>query len=140
LPIVIPERVTPALIDWLRGSRLTPVMVVHANHANELDGQVADALADLVDAGIMVLNQAVLLAGVNDSADALVALSERLIDLRVTPYYLHQLDRVTGAAHFETPVARGRELMAELRRRLPGYAVPRYVQEIEGEPHKTVLA
>ena len=128
------------LIDWLRGTRLTPIMVVHANHANELDDQVAGALAQLVDAGIMVLNQSVLLAGVNDTADALVELCERLVDLRVTPYYLHQLDRVVGAAHFEVPVERGLELMAELRRRLPGYAVPRYVQEIEGEQHKTVLA
>jgi EF-P beta-lysylation protein EpmB len=140
LPIMIPERVTPELIDWLRGTRLAPVMVIHANHANELDDQVADALAALVDAGIVVLNQSVLLAGVNDTADALAEVCERLVDLRVTPYYLHQLDRVTGAAHFEVPIARGLELMAELRRRLPGYAVPRYVQEIEGEAHKTVLA
>ena len=115
-------------------------MVVHANHAQELDDQVADALAALVDAGIVVLNQSVLLAGVNDTDDVLAELCERLVDLRVMPYYLHQLDRVTGAAHFEVPIARGLELMAELRRRLPGYAVPRYVQEIEGEPHKTVLA
>jgi KamA family protein len=140
LPIMIPERVTAELIDWLRGTRLTPIMVIHANHANELDDHVADALSALVDAGIMVLNQSVLLSGVNDSADALAELCERLVDLRVTPYYLHQLDRVTGAAHFEVSIERGLELMAELRRRLPGYAVPRYVQEIEGEPHKTVLA
>ncbi|MEX2113559.1 MAG: EF-P beta-lysylation protein EpmB [Pirellulales bacterium] len=140
LPILIPQRVTGELLDWLRGTRLAPIVVIHANHAQELDEAVAAALARLTDAGIVLLNQSVLLAGVNDSADALAALCERLVDLRVMPYYLHQLDRVTGAAHFEVPVAKGRELLAELRRRLPGYAVPRYVQEIAGQPHKTLLA
>jgi EF-P beta-lysylation protein EpmB len=140
LPIMIPERVTEKLIHVLRDTRLTPIVVVHANHANELDGAVAGALARLVDAGIVLLNQTVLLRGVNDSADALAELCERLVDLRVMPYYLHQLDRVAGAAHFEVPVPEGRRLMAQLRRRLPGYAVPRYVQERAGAGHKTVLA
>jgi EF-P beta-lysylation protein EpmB len=140
LPIVIPSRVTEALLDWLRGTRLAPVMVVHANHPQEIDEPTATALIKLVDAGIPVLNQAVLLAGVNDSAEALVGLSRRLIDLRVMPYYLHQLDRVAGAAHFEVPVSRGIELIEQMRRELPGYGVPRYVQEIAGEMHKRVLA
>ena len=90
--------------------------------------------------GVVVLNQAVLLRGVNDDADVLTELCRRLVDLRVLPYYLHQLDRVAGAAHFEVPVQRGRELMATLRSRLPGYAVPRYVQELPGETSKHVLA
>jgi EF-P beta-lysylation protein EpmB len=140
LPIVIPQRVTSRLIEWLRGTRLAPIMVVHANHPNEIDGDVAAALARLVDAGIPVFNQSVLLRGVNDDAEALIELSRRLVDLRVMPYYLHQLDRVRGAAHFEVPVARGLELIAAMRRALPGYAVPRYVQEIAGELHKRVLA
>jgi L-lysine 2,3-aminomutase len=97
-------------------------------------------LGKLVDAGVPVLNQAVLLRGVNDDAAALIELSRRLIDLRVMPYYLHQLDRVQGAAHFEVPISRGLELIAAMRRALPGYAVPRYVQEIAGEEHKRVLA
>jgi L-lysine 2,3-aminomutase len=139
LPIVIPERVTDELIDLLRSSRLTPIVVVHANHAHELDAQVAAALAKLTDAGIVVLNQAVLLAGVNDTAHAQAALCERLVDLRVLPYYLHQLDRVAGAAHFEVPVAKGRQIIDELRARLPGYAVPRYVQEVAGAPNKIEL-
>jgi EF-P beta-lysylation protein EpmB len=139
LPIVIPQRVTPQLLEWLRGSRLTPIMVVHANHPAELHAATADALGRLVDAGVPVLNQAVLLRGVNDHADTLTELSRRLVDLRVMPYYLHQLDRVAGAAHFEIPVERGRELVAELHRRLPGYAVPRYVQERPGAPGKTSL-
>ncbi|HWA99935.1 MAG TPA: EF-P beta-lysylation protein EpmB [Pirellulales bacterium] len=140
LPITIPERITSELVDWLRGSRLAPIMVVHANHPAEIDDAVAAALARLVDAGIPVLNQAVLLRGVNDSADVLAALCERLVDLRVMPYYLHQLDRVAGAAHFEVPESEGLAIVAELRRRLPGYAVPRYVRELEGAANKLPLA
>jgi L-lysine 2,3-aminomutase len=90
--------------------------------------------------GVLLLNQAVLLRGVNDSVEAQCALSRRLIEIGVTPYYLHQLDRVRGAAHFEVPIARGREMIAEMRRRLPGYAVPKYVQERPGELHKTILS
>jgi L-lysine 2,3-aminomutase len=132
LPIVIPERVTNRLVAMLRDSRLTPVVVLHANHANELDASVADAVAELSTAGVMLLNQAVLLSGVNDSADAQAALGERLIDIRVMPYYLHQLDRVTGAAHFEVPSSLGQRIVEQLRARLPGYAVPRFVQELPG--------
>jgi EF-P beta-lysylation protein EpmB len=139
LPIVIPERVTAALVDVLRGTRLAPIVVVHANHANELDASVAAALARLAAARIVLLNQAVLLRGVNDSIEAQAALCERLIDLRVLPYYLHQLDRVAGAAHFEVPIETGRQIVAELRARLPGYAVPRYVQEVAGAPGKVLL-
>jgi EF-P beta-lysylation protein EpmB len=139
LPIVIPERVTVDLVDMLRDCRLTPVVVIHANHANELDGHVAAALVRLSEAGIVLLNQAVLLAGVNDSVEVQTALCERLIDLRVIPYYLHQLDRVAGAAHFEVPVAEGRQVIRQLRERLPGYAVPRYAAEVPGAHSKTVL-
>jgi len=139
LPIMIPQRVTDKLLAWLRGTRLTPIMVIHANHAAELEGPAALAIARLIDEGIPVLNQSVLLRGVNDSVDALADLSERLVDLRVMPYYLHQLDRVAGAHHFEVPLAEGIQLIEQLRLRLPGYAVPRYVQEIAGEEHKVVL-
>ena len=140
LPIMIPERVNDELLAWLTGTRLAPVMVVHANHPAEIDNHVAAALRRLTTSGMPVLNQAVLLRGVNDRADVLAELCERLVNLGVMPYYLHQLDRVAGAAHFEVPEAIGMALMAELRRRLPGYAVPRYVREQPGEPHKTVLA
>ena len=140
LPIVIPERVTRELLSWLTGTRLSPVVVLHANHPAELAPVVARAVARLVDAGILVLNQAVLLAGVNDNVAALEGLCQRLIDLRVLPYYLHQLDQVAGAAHFEVPVERGKELIEALRCRLPGYAVPRYVRETAGAPSKVVLA
>lgn len=140
LPVMIPSRVNDELLSWLRGTRLAPLIVIHANHSQEIDGDVAESLARLVDAGVPLLNQAVLLRGVNDSTEALVDLSKRLVDLSVMPYYLHQLDRVAGAAHFEVPVERGLQLIAEMRTQLPGYAVPRYVQEIAGEPHKRVLA
>jgi L-lysine 2,3-aminomutase len=140
LPIVIPERVTDSLINALSGAGQATIVVVHANHANELDEHVAAALAKLADAGFVLLNQAVLLAGVNDSVDSQAALSERLVDLRVLPYYLHQLDHVAGAAHFEVPVEMGREIVEGLRARLPGYAVPRFVVETPGEVSKTILA
>lgn len=140
LPVMIPSRVTTGLVDWLTGTRLVPIIVIHVNHAQELDAEVAAALQRLRAAGVMVLNQAVLLRGVNDSVADQQQLSVRLIDIGVTPYYLHQLDRVRGASHFEVPIERGREIMAELRRRLPGYAVPQYVQEQPGAPHKVALA
>jgi len=139
LPIMIPQRITTELIDWLRGTRLAPIMVVHANHAQEIDEPTAAAIGRLVDAGIAVLNQSVLLAGVNDTAQTLIALSRRLVDLRVMPYYLHQLDRVQGAAHFELPISRGLEIVEAMRRVLPGYAVPRYAQEVAGDDYKRVL-
>jgi EF-P beta-lysylation protein EpmB len=139
VPVMIPQRVTDGLISWLKGTRLAPWMVIHANHPREIDTSVAEALTRLVDAGVPVLNQAVLLGGVNDSADVLAELCERLVDLRVMPYYLHQLDRVQGAAHFEVPVETGLAIVRELRTRLPGYAVPRYVQEVPGALNKVVI-
>jgi len=140
LPIMIPERVTEELVAWLRGTRLTPVVVVQANHPRELDASVAAALGRLADAGIPLLNQAVLLRGVNDDLDTLVELSQRLVDCRVMPYYLHQLDRVAGASHFEAPVETGQRLIQGLTARLPGYAVPRYVREVPGAASKQPIA
>jgi EF-P beta-lysylation protein EpmB len=139
LPIMIPERVNDDLFAWLCGTRLVPIVVIHANHAAELQGSVAHAIGRLVDAGVPVLNQSVLLRGVNDDLGTLVALSERLVELRAMPYYLHQLDRVRGAAHFEVPIARGLELIGGLQARMPGYAVPRYVREEAGAANKIPL-
>lgn len=140
LPVVIPQRVTDELLAWLCGTRLMPVVVVHVNHPQELDEATVAALRKLGSAGIPLLNQAVLLAGINDDVQVLAELSRRLIEAGVLPYYLHQLDRVTGAAHFEVALARGRQLVAELQRRLPGYLVPRYVREVAGAPYKVVVA
>jgi EF-P beta-lysylation protein EpmB len=139
LPIVIPERVTNDLLGWLRVGRLTPYMVVHINHANEIDFDVAAALSTLVEYGVVVLCQTVLLKGVNDSVEAMADLCERLVDLRVLPYYLHRLDRVAGAAHFEVSDETGRAIIAGLAARLPGYAVPKFVVETPGEPNKVAI-
>lgn len=139
LPVVLPSRVDSALLQWLRATRLAVVVVIHANHAAEIDDDVAGALAALRGAGATLLNQSVLLAGVNDSADALAALSERLFAVGVLPYYLHLLDAVQGAAHFDVPEPRARALFAELQARLPGYLVPRLVRESPGEPSKTLV-
>jgi KamA family protein len=137
MPIVIPQRVTAELTARLASSRLAVWFVVHANHPNELDQSVFDRLTLLIDSGIPVLNQAVLLRGVNDDSATLIELCRRLVDHRVQPYYLHQLDRVRGAAHFEVPVATGMRLMKKLRESLPGYAVPTYVVEEAGKTSKT---
>ncbi|ROH90854.1 EF-P beta-lysylation protein EpmB [Stagnimonas aquatica] len=139
-PIVLPERVNDDLLDWLTGSRLQPVLVLHANHAQELSPAVAAACERLKRAGVPLLNQSVLLAGINDSLDVLKTLSERLFESGVLPYYLHLLDRVQGAAHFEVDEAVGKALVRELAGHLPGYLVPRLVREIPGKPAKTWIA
>ena len=139
LPIVLPERIDAALLDWLSSLPFGCVVVVHANHANELDASVAEACSALRAAGATVLNQSVLLRRVNDDADDLQALSERLFECGVLPYYLHQLDRVQGAAHFEVDDARARALADDLAARLPGYLVPRLVREVAGAASKIPL-
>jgi L-lysine 2,3-aminomutase len=115
-------------------------MVVHVNHPAEIDAEMAAGFGRLIDAGIPVLSQGVLLAGINDNLEVLAELYERLADLRVMPYYLHQLDPVAGAAHFEVPISKGKALIAGLRARLPGYAVPRYVRETRGWAAKEILS
>jgi EF-P beta-lysylation protein EpmB len=140
LPVVIPQRVTKGLQKTLRETRTTTLIVLHMNHPAEIDHAVECAVDRLLDTGITLLNQSVLLGGVNDDAATLIRLSERLVAMRCLPYYLHQLDRVKGAAHFEVPVETGQRLIETMRNALPGYAVPRYVTEIAGEPAKRVLA
>jgi L-lysine 2,3-aminomutase len=139
LPVVLPERIDAGLLDWLAALPWPVLLVIHANHAREIDHSVAEALAALRHSGVRLLNQSVLLRGVNDDADALVALSERLFECEVQPYYLHQLDRVDGAAHFEVSDARARALSGQLRERLPGYLVPLLVREIPGDGSKRPL-
>ncbi|PRY72761.1 EF-P beta-lysylation protein EpmB [Halomonas ventosae] len=139
LPVVIPERIDDALLDWLTATRLQKVMVLHINHAHEIDAAVIAACRRLSDAGVTLLNQSVLLRGVNDSVEALAALSERLFEAGVLPYYLHVLDPVAGAAHFDVADVDARELVAGLREVLPGFLMPRLVREIPGEASKTPL-
>lgn len=139
LPVVLPERIDDGFCAWLSGLPLQRVVVLHANHPNELDASVGAACGRLRATGAILLNQSVLLRGVNDDAGTLADLSERLFALGVLPYYLHQLDRVRGTAHFEVPDTRARELMGMLRARLPGYLVPRLVREVPGENAKRPL-
>jgi L-lysine 2,3-aminomutase len=113
---------------------------VHTNHRNEIDEGVASACRRLRQSGATLLNQSVLLDGVNDSTSALAELSAALFEIGVLPYYLHLLDPVVGAMHFAVSDDRALALMAELRAALPGYLVPRLVREIAGEPSKTVIA
>ena len=139
LPVVLPERIDEAFVSWLVALPLQKVVVLHANHANEFDAGVDAACARLRDAGAILLNQSVLLRGINDDADTLVELSERLLAAGVLPYYLHQLDRVQGAAHFEVDDRVALELQQALRARLPGYLVPRFVREVAGDAAKRPL-
>jgi EF-P beta-lysylation protein EpmB len=136
LPIVLPQRVDEELVGWLSSLDLPTVVVVHANHAQEIDADVRRALAALGSTGATLLNQSVLLAGVNESADALIDLSESLFDAGVLPYYLHLLDPVAGAAHFEVAEDEAVRIHRELTTRLPGYLVPRLVREVPGAPAK----
>ncbi|CAD7716116.1 L-lysine 2,3-aminomutase [Xanthomonas hydrangeae] len=139
LPVVLPERVDAPLLSWLRSLPWPVAFVIHANHANEFDTAVDAAMRAMREAGAQLLNQAVLLRGVNDSVDALAALSERSFAAGVLPYYLHQLDRVAGVAHFEVDDAHARALHTELATRLSGYLVPRLVREIPGDTGKRPL-
>lgn len=138
-PVVLPSRVDAALQSWLRACRLQKVVVIHCNHPNEIDDSVGEAMRRLAQTGTTLLNQSVLLRGVNDSAPVLAELSEALYAVGVLPYYLHALDPVAGAAHFDVPDSEAVALHKSLIARLPGYLVPRLVREIPGSPGKTPL-
>jgi EF-P beta-lysylation protein EpmB len=138
-PIVLPSRIDRALLEALAAIRDKLVIVVHANHAAEIDAATGSALRQLQSVCTALLNQSVLLAGVNDSTETLAQLSTRLFESGVLPYYLHQLDPVAGAAHFAVPDARAMQLARELNACLPGYLVPRLVREIPGSAGKTPL-
>jgi EF-P beta-lysylation protein EpmB len=138
-PVVLPSRVDAGLLHWLRGIRLPTVFVLHINHANEIDAAVREACGQLRAAGVTLLNQSVLLKGVNDDVDALAALSGALFDAGITPYYLHLPDRVRGTAHFGVAEAEASRLVEALSARLSGYLVPRLVREVPGAPSKSRL-
>ena len=139
LPVVLPERVDAGFLAAWSAVRLQKTVVIHANHAREIDASVRAAAGALRDADSTVLNQSVLLRGINDRCNDLVDLSEALFDAGVLPYYLHLLDPVAGAGHFDLPLARARELVADVAERLPGYLVPRLVREEPGAPAKTMV-
>lgn len=136
LPIVIPERVTDLLCQAIAATALPVVMVLHSNHANEIDQSVMDAVSQLRAVCRSVLNQSVILKGINDSADVLIALSERLFEAGIDPYYLNVLDRVSGAHHFDVSDLEVAALHQALLNALPGYLVPKLVREVPGIGHK----
>ena len=139
LPVVIPDRVDESLLGWLGSTRLQKVVVLHINHANEIDQAVLDACTRLKQAGVTLLNQSVLLRGINDSVPTLAVLSERLFEAGVLPYYLHVLDPVQGAAHFDVPDSEAQALIQALLEHLPGFLMPRLVREVPGKMSKTPL-
>ncbi|MGO1692049.1 MAG: EF-P beta-lysylation protein EpmB [Marinobacter sp.] len=139
LPVVIPQRVCDSLLAWISNTQVQVVMVLHINHAAEIDHSTRQALNQLRSAGVTLLNQSVILRGVNDNADALENLSEALFDAGILPYYLHAFDPVAGAQHFDVPDEEARLLVRELLSRLPGFLVPRLVREIPGKPAKTPI-
>ena len=139
IPIVLPERINNNFLNFITENRLQKVMVLHSNHPQEFDSNVFYACKELQRAGCHLLNQSVLLAGVNDNASILAALSERLFACGVLPYYLHVLDKVQGAAHFDIPLEKTVSIFHELQELLPGYLVPRLVREEPGKKSKTLL-
>ena len=136
LPVVIPARIDDALLGWLRKTPLQTIFVIHCNHPAEIDHELAAALKRLSEAGVRLFNQSVLLRGINDTAPILTQLSRRLFDCQVQPYYLHLLDKVEGAAHFDVDLARATAIHDALTARLPGYLAPQLVQDLPGQPAK----
>lgn len=139
LPVVIPSRINPQFFNWATTTRLKPIMVLHINHGNEIDQALTNSIDQCIDHGITLLNQTVLLKGINDNATTLTALSEKLFDCGVMPYYLHLLDPVAGASHFDIDVERAKQIYALLQADLPGFLVPKLVVEIAGKSNKTLI-
>lgn len=139
VPVVLPERITPDLLDWLRMLPLKKVLVIHANHADELAPHLRAVFIALRETGTTLLNQSVLLKGVNDTPETLATLSQRLFDMGILPYYLHLLDPVQGASHFTVPQETASRIYTRLQTMLPGYLVPKLVKEIPRKPSKTLL-
>ncbi len=139
LPVVIPNRLTQEFEKWFTQSRLSPVLVLHINHAQEIDNKLSKKLARLKALGVTLLNQSVLLKGINDDAEVLSDLSEALFKAGILPYYLHVLDKVQGASHFDVETQQAKSIMTGLIKRLPGYLVPKLVREIADQPGKTPI-
>lgn len=139
LPVVIPARIDQRFLHWATATRLKTIVVLHINHANEIDAELATAIRKMVDAGIQVFNQTVLLRGINDSATILAQLSEALFDCGVVPYYLHLCDPVAGAQHFDLEEDIARHIYAQLQALLPGFLLPKLVREIPGKKSKSLI-
>jgi len=140
LPVVIPNRISDELLNWISNSRLKIIMVLHINHAQEINTPLYTNLQKLKNINCTLLNQSVLLQNINDQSSSLVNLSEALFNAGVLPYYLHLLDKVDGAAHFDVCKENARKLMREITKQLPGYLVPKLVMEIPGEQSKSLIS
>ncbi len=140
LPVVIPNRISDELLNWIRNSRLKIIMVLHINHAQEINTHLHKSLQKLKNINCTLLNQSVLLQNINDQSSSLVNLSEALFNAGILPYYLHLLDKVDGAAHFNVSKNNARKLMREITKQLPGYLVPKLVMEIPGEQSKSLIS
>lgn len=138
LPVMLPSRLNQDLLSWFTSGKRQAILVLHCNHPNELDTNLQQALTPLRKAGVTLLNQTVLLKGINDSADTLTKLNEKLFDYGVLPYYLHCLDKIAGAAHFDLPLEQAQAIYAELQTRLPGFLIPKLVREEAGKLHKSL--
>ncbi|QLD33004.1 EF-P beta-lysylation protein EpmB [Mannheimia varigena] len=138
LPVVIPNRITAELCDRLSQSRLNVVLVTHINHANEIGAQFAEKMEKLKNAGVVLLNQSVMLKGINDNAQTLKTLSDRLFEVGILPYYLHLFDKVSGASHFYIEDEQAVGIYRELQKITSGYLVPKLAREIANEPNKTL--
>jgi KamA family protein len=136
MPIVIPERITPQFIEWCTDSKLKIILVTHCNHPQELNEDIALAMQSLAKASVTILNQAVLLKGINDNVQTLIKLSEALFATNILPYYLHALDKVQGAAHFDLDRDTAKDLLWQITQQLPGFLVPKFVCEQPGAPAK----
>jgi EF-P beta-lysylation protein EpmB len=139
LPVVIPSRIDDQLLNWLGNTRLKPTFVLHINHANEISTELSQGVDRLKKIGISILNQSVLLKGVNDCSQALIGLSEKLFDTGIMPYYLHMLDPVQGASHFDISKNQAVEIFSQIQAELPGFLVPKLVQERAGETSKSLI-
>jgi L-lysine 2,3-aminomutase len=140
MPIVLPERITPEFIQWISQLKQKPVLVTHCNHPQEINEAVSDAMQALKEAGVVLLNQSVLLKGINDDSDTLIELCEKIFSIGVTPYYLHVLDKVQGAAHFDLTLSEAQRIHWEMSQRLSGYLLPKLVCEQPGAPAKISLS
>ena len=139
MPVVLPQRIDQRFLDWVSASRLNVVMVLHLNHCNEICGDLANACAELAAVGVKMYGQSVLLKGINDQPRQLASLFTRQWKIGIQPYYLHLLDPVAGAGHFDIPQWRAQQIYGELAAQLPGYMLPRLVRETVGRPAKTQI-
>jgi L-lysine 2,3-aminomutase len=139
LPIVLPARITTTLLKQITDNDITIIFVIHSNHANEIDSEVSNGIKLLQEFGVLVLNQSVLLKGINDSVEALINLSECLVENNVVPYYLHLLDPVAGAAHYDVTAEQAQKLIKEMQASVSGYLIPKLVKEEIGASSKTLM-